>query len=140
MRRGRLSSAPFSLPEERLCGRSGAELAVRALFRYIMCVRNKAMKTLHLTLAAGAGLAVALAFGALGAFAPAEAQQQGAKQAAAKTPDSFPYELVNGKRVPRGKRVAAADGSWREEIKDGPCATVKEKTASGEYREVRKCD
>jgi hypothetical protein len=106
---------------------------------YIGCVRIKAMKPLHLTIAAGAGLAVALAFGALGGFAPAEAQQPKAKQAS-KTPPNFPYEIVDGRRVPRGKRMTAADGSWREEIKDGPCATVKELTASGEYREVRKCD
>ena len=97
------------------------------------------MKPLHLTIAAGAALGVALAFGAFGAFAPAEAQQQGAKQSA-KLPDTFPYEIVNGKRVPRGKRIQAADGSWREEINDGPCSTVREKTASGEYREVRKCN
>jgi hypothetical protein len=89
---------------------------------------------------AGAALGVALAFGAFGAFTPAEAQPQGAKQAAAKTPDNFPYEIVNGKRVPRGKRITAADGSWREDISDGPCSTVKELTKSGEYREVRKCD
>jgi hypothetical protein len=97
------------------------------------------MKPLHLTIAAGAALGVVLAVGAFGAFAPADAQQQGAKQVS-KTPGNFPYEIVNGKRVPRGKRVQAADGSWREEIKDGPCSTVKELTASGEYREVRKCD
>ena len=98
------------------------------------------MKPLHLTIAAGAALGVALAFGVFGMFAPAVAQQQAAKPAAANTPDNFPYEIVNGRRVPRGKRVTAADGSWKEEIKDGPCVTVKEKTASGEYREVRKCD
>ena len=97
------------------------------------------MRPLHLTIVAGAALGVALAFGAFGAFAPADAQSQGAKQAA-KVPDSFPYDIVNGKRVPRGKRVTAADGSWREEIRDGNCVTLKEKTAAGEYRETLKCD
>ena len=96
------------------------------------------MKPLHLTIAAGAALGVALALGAFAAFAPAQAQQQPAKQA--NTPDNFSYEIVNGRRVPRGKRVTAADGSWKEEIREGTCSTVKEKTASGEYREVRKCD
>lgn len=96
------------------------------------------MKPLHLTIATGAALGVALALGAFAAFAPAAAQPQPPKQAS--TPDNFSYEIVNGKRVPRGKRVTAADGSWKEEIREGTCSTVKEKTASGEYREVRKCD
>jgi ABC-type glycerol-3-phosphate transport system substrate-binding protein len=94
------------------------------------------MKPLHISIAAGAALAVALA---LGAFAPASAQPQGSKQAS-KTPDAFPYEIVNGRRVPRGKKNVNADGSWREEIKDGPCVTLKEQSQPGEYREVRKCD
>lgn len=97
------------------------------------------MKPLHLTIAAGAGLAVALALGAFVAFSPAEAQQQRAKQAS-KIPDNFPYEIVNGRRVPRGKRVANPDGSWREELKDASCVTIKERTPNGEYRETRKCD
>jgi hypothetical protein len=96
------------------------------------------MKPLHLTLIAGAALAVALAFGALGALSPAVAQPQG-KQTSS-TPANFPYEIVNGRRVPRGNKTVNPDGSWREEVKDGPCVTVKEKTAAGEYREVRKCD
>jgi hypothetical protein len=47
---------------------------------------------------------------------------------------------VGGRRVPRGKRVTNADGSWREEIRDGACVTLKEQSAAGEYRETRKCD
>jgi len=97
------------------------------------------MKPLHLTLFAGTALAVALAVLGLGAFSPASAQPQKAKQASA-TPASFPYEIVNGKRVPRGNKTVNPDGTWREEIKDGPCVTLKEKNAAGEYREVRKCD
>ena len=115
-------------------------MAVQAFHPYIGTVRNQAMKPLHLTIVAGAALGVVLALGAFGAFSPAEAQQQGAKQAAVKTPDTFSYEIVNGKRVPRGKRVAAADGSWREETRDNGCVTVKTMTAAGEYRETRKCD
>ena len=98
------------------------------------------MKPLHLTIACGAALGVVLALGAFGAFSPAEAQSQGAKQAAAKTPDSFSYEIVNGKRVPKAKRVTAADGSWREEARDNGCVTVKTMNTAGEYRETRKCD
>lgn len=70
--------------------------------------------------------------------APAFAQNSGKPNA--KTPANFSYEVVNGQRVPRGKRVTNADGSWREEIRDGACVTLKERTASGEYRETRKCD
>ena len=98
------------------------------------------MKPLHLTIAAGAALGVVLALGAFGAFSPAEAQPQAAKQAASKTPGNFPYDIVNGKRVPRGKRVTAADGSWREEIRDNGCVTIKTMCAAGEYRETRTCD
>ena len=93
------------------------------------------MKPLHLTIAAGAALGVVLALGAFGVFSP-----QAAKQAAGKTPGNFPYDIVNGKRVPRGKRVTAADGSWREEIRDNGCVTIKTMSAAGEYRETRTCD
>jgi hypothetical protein len=72
-----------------------------------------------------------------GAAVPALAQ---AGKANAKTPDNFSYEVVNGRRVPRGKRVTNLDGSWREELRDGACVTIKERSAAGEYRETRKCD
>jgi hypothetical protein len=114
-------------------------MVFRAFLHYIGRVRNIAMKPLHLTLFAGTALAVALAFVGLGAFSPAFAQPQKASQASS-TPNSFPYEIVNGRRVPRANKTLGPDGSWREEIKDGPCVTLKEKNAAGEYREVRKCD
>jgi hypothetical protein len=91
------------------------------------------MKPLHLTLAAGAIVAVALA---AGAFSPAAAQKG---QAQAKTPSNWSYEIRNGRRVPRGNRVTAADGSWREEVRDGACVTTRTMSASGEYRETREC-
>ncbi len=96
------------------------------------------MRRMHWGFAAAALAAIGLFW----SFAPALAQPGGggSKQASAKIPDTFPYEIVNGKRVPRGKRVTNADGSWREEIRDGGCVTVKEQTAAGEYRETRKCD
>ena len=41
---------------------------------------------------------------------------------------------------PRATGVNNADGSWREEVKQGNCVTVKEKSASGEYKETRQCN
>lgn len=66
----------------------------------------------------------------------------GASAASAqRTPDNFRYEIKNGKRVPKpGNRIVRADGSWREEVRQGSCVTVKEKSATGEYKETRRCD
>ena len=55
------------------------------------------------------------------------------------TPKSFNYEIKDGKRVPKGDRVTKADGSWREEVRQGKCVTIKEKTADGAYKESRDC-
>jgi hypothetical protein len=93
------------------------------------------MKPLHLTLVAGAVVAIAVAFGAM---APASAQKADGPQV--RTPSSWSYEIRNGRRVPRGNRQTAADGSWREEVRDGACVTVRTMSASGEYRESRECD
>lgn len=92
------------------------------------------MKPLHMTLAAGAAVVVA-AF-AFGAFSPASAQKSGEQ---AKTPANWSYEIRNGRRVPRSNRVTQADGSWREEVRDGACVTVRTMSATGEYRESREC-
>lgn len=56
------------------------------------------------------------------------------------TPKNFNWEIKDGKRVPKGDRQVNADGSWREEIRQGKCLTIKEKSAAGEYKETRKCD
>ena len=56
------------------------------------------------------------------------------------TPKGWNYEIKDGKRVPKGNRVTNADGSWREEVRQGKCVTVKEKSAAGEYKETRRCD
>ena len=57
------------------------------------------------------------------------------------TPRGWNYEIRDGKRVPKsGDRVTKPDGSWREEVKQGNCVTVKERTASGEYKETRQCN
>lgn len=57
------------------------------------------------------------------------------------TPRGWNYEIRDGKRVPKAaNRVTKPDGSWREEVKQGNCVTVKERTASGEYKETRQCN
>jgi len=76
--------------------------------------------------------AVALVAG-VGFATVASAQDQ-------KTPKSWSYEIKDGKRVPKGNRVTNADGSWREEVRQGNCVTIKEKSASGEYKETRQCN
>ena len=58
----------------------------------------------------------------------------------ASTPKGWSYEIKDGKRVPKGNRVTKADGSWREEVRQGNCVTIKEKSAAGEYKETRQCD
>ena len=76
----------------------------------------------------------------LGVAGAASAQQAGSS-ADQSTPKGWNYEIKDGKRVPKGgNRVVAADGSWREETRQGKCVTVKEKTAAGEYKESRRCD
>ena len=56
------------------------------------------------------------------------------------TPKGWSYEIKDGKRVPKGNRVTKADGSWREEVRQGNCVTIKEKSAAGEYKETRQCN
>ena len=57
------------------------------------------------------------------------------------TPKNWSYSLdKDGRRVPKGNRVTNPDGSWREEIRQGNCVTVKERAASGEYKETRQCN
>ena len=57
------------------------------------------------------------------------------------TPKGWNYEIKDGKRVPKGgNRVNNPDGSWREEVKQGNCVTVKEMSNTGEYKETRQCN
>jgi hypothetical protein len=57
------------------------------------------------------------------------------------TPRGWNYEIRDGKRVPRGgNRVSNPDGSWREEVRQGNCVTVKEMSKNGEYKETRQCN
>ena len=81
------------------------------------------------------GAAALLAGGLAGA-----AYAQAAPRPSQPTPRNWNWEIKDGKRVPKGNRVTAADGSWREEVRQGSCVTVKEKTATGEYKETRRCD
>ena len=87
------------------------------------------MKTVWMSAALGAAVSLALT-------APAFA----APDSKASTPSNWKYDTDGKKRIPKGKRVSNADGSWREEIRDrNNCVTIKEKTASGEYKETRHC-
>ena len=85
------------------------------------------------TLVIGAAALLAAA----GFAAPALAQSRGQDQ---QTPRGWSYEIKDGKRVPKGNRVTNADGSWREELKQGNCVTIKERSAAGEYKETRQCN
>jgi outer membrane usher protein FimD/PapC len=82
----------------------------------------------------------AVAFVAAAGFASAAyAQAQGQDQDQ-RTPKGWSYEIRDGKRVPKGNRVTNGDGSWREEVRQGNCVTIKERSAAGEYKETRQCN
>lgn len=74
------------------------------------------------------------------ALAAAAGYASAASAQAQQTPRGWNYEIKDGKRVPKSNRVTNPDGSWREEVRQGNCVTVKEKTAAGEYRETRQCN
>jgi hypothetical protein len=76
----------------------------------------------------------------LGALAVAGAIGLAGTAAAQTVPKNWNYEIKDGKRVPKGQRVTNADGSWREETRQGKCITVKEKSPAGEYKETRRCE
>lgn len=78
--------------------------------------------------------AVSVAVGGLATAAWAQSQSN------VSTPKGWSYEIKDGKRVPKGNRVTNADGSWREEVKQGNCVTIKERSAAGEYKETRQCN
>ena len=57
------------------------------------------------------------------------------------SPPGMNYMICNGQRVPKPtSKVTNPDGSWREETRQGKCIVIKEKSASGEYKETRRCD
>ena len=84
-------------------------------------------------------IAGAIALGATAAYAAAAPQSAPQSQQAQQTPKGWSYQIENGQRVPKGNRVTNPDGSWREEVKQGNCVTIKEKSAAGEYKETRQC-
>jgi hypothetical protein len=86
-------------------------------------------KTAKIVLIVGAA-----ALGATAAYAAAPAQQQ--------TPKTWSWTKgKDGKRVERPSEVTKnPDGSTREVIRNGKCTTIKERSATGEYRETRQCD
>ena len=95
------------------------------------------MKSVTLFAMAVAGVALVAAAG--WPMAARAAQASGKPAATQSTPKGWNYEIVNGKRVPKGSRQVNADGSSREEVRVGNCVTIKEKTADG-YKEARRCD
>lgn len=83
---------------------------------------------------------VKIVLGVIGIAIAATAASAAYAQNTQETPKGWNYEIVDGKRVPKGDRKVNADGSWREEIRQGKCVVIKEKSASGEYKETRRCD
>ena len=82
-----------------------------------------------------------LGLGAIAAVAAAAFAGVGYAQAQPQTPKNWSYTLdKNGQRVPKGNRVTNPDGSWREEVRQGNCVTIKERSATGEYKETRQCN
>jgi hypothetical protein len=79
----------------------------------------------------------ALIVGLLASAAAAYADP--AQEQSSQTPKGWTYELKGGQRVPKGNRVTNPDGSWREELTQGNCQTVKERSAAGDYKESRQC-
>ena len=80
-----------------------------------------------------------LAFGAIALMASAGLAPAAFAQSQS-TPKGWNYEIRDGKRVPKGNRVNKADGGWREEVRQGNCVTIKEKSPAGEYKETRQCN
>ena len=83
---------------------------------------------------------IVLGIGALALAATAASAAYAQVSGDVATPKNFNWEINDGKRVPKGAKKVNADGSWREEIRQGKCVTIKEKSAAGEYKETRKCD
>lgn len=80
----------------------------------------------------------AVALNAVAGFASAVDAQE--RRQDPPTPKGWSYEIRNGQRVPKVNRVTNPDGSWREELKQGNCVTVRERAATGEYKETRQCN
>ena len=79
---------------------------------------------------------------AVAALAAGAAWAQSGGQSSTGTQSTpFNYEIKDGKRVPKPTNVVAnADGSKREETRQGSCVTIKETSADGAVKTTRKCD
>jgi hypothetical protein len=78
---------------------------------------------------------------AICALAPVLASAAFAQPAPPQTPKGWSYQVdQRGNRIARNNRVVKPDGSWREEIRQGNCVTIKERAATGEYKETRQCN
>jgi len=82
----------------------------------------------------------ALVLGGIALAAAAGYATVAAAQNTQQTPKGWSYEIRDGKRVPKGNRITNPDGSWREEVRQGNCVTIKERSAAGEYKETRQCN
>jgi hypothetical protein len=83
----------------------------------------------------GARFAIAACLGAIVSTSALNAQVR------PETPRNWNYEVdQRGNRVPRSNRITRPDGSWREELRQGNCVTIKERSATGEYKETRECN
>ncbi len=85
-----------------------------------------------LLIVGAASLVAAMGFATIAAAADPAGQSRA-------VPKGWNYEIKDGKRVPKANRQTSADGSWREEIRQGKCVTLKEKSAAGVYKETRRC-
>ena len=78
---------------------------------------------------------------AVAALAAGAALAQSGGQGGGTQSTPFNYEIKDGKRVPKPTNtVTNADGSTREETRQGNCVTVKERTPDGAVKTTRKCD
>jgi hypothetical protein len=90
------------------------------------------MKTFWIAAGVGTLAALGLAAAAVAQTAPV--------QKGPAVPKSWNYKLDSkGNPIRKGNRVVKPDGSWREEIPQGKCTTIKEMSAKGEYRESHDC-
>src|SRR4051794_16210431 len=106
---------------------AGTNVSTRSRrLRYTRAVRSRVNMRIGRRLLVLGGTAMIAAAG-LATVAVAQDQNQS-------TPKGWNYEIRDGKRVPKaGNRVANPDGSWREEVRQGNCVTVKERSKTGEY-------
>ena len=81
------------------------------------------------------------AVAALAGAAWAQSGAQNATSGTQNTPVNFDYVIKDGKRVPKpNTRIVNADGTWREETRQGNCVEIKEGLKDGSVKTTRKCD